>query len=398
MGDHAEMTPHYLIIDGLQFECNTPDLPCRDQCTHNGLYCAEDPEHDFESGLDGNDIVLENLRQLCIWEVTKGLGSEHKWWDYVSLFDEKCEHNSDFGAPCSEQQQGASGMTASEIAKVRDCVTKSDVCTVPSATSLAACTAAGGVWKNTKLEAELEARRKDGMYILPTIMINDQKYRGRLTCPHPIWMQSCGVLQAICSAFADPNVTDACTEDYCWEVKDDCGTCRSSRTDPHWNRDCCKGEDGAFNQGLSLDACGVCGGTGSFDTCDPPNCRQADDPHFGDCSPEFSQRGGGAKGSDSNDIAGLVVGFLFVLVFMGFGTMWYIKRKERRMRSYVENIVANYMPLQDGGAGVQPNTRGGGARMMPFSDKDSARMLGNTGGMTIDLGGGSPNQEGSIAI
>jgi hypothetical protein len=391
MGDHAELTPHYLIIDGRQFQCNGPDLPCAKQCTHDGLYCAEDPEHDFETGLDGDDIVGENLRQICLWETLKAEGTSNKWWDYVSIFDERCEEDRDFHQQCSETQQAAAGLTAAEIAKVRDCVEKSHFCEgAPTATSQDACRSANGVWKNTKLEAELEARRKDGIYILPTILINEQKYRGRLTCPHPIWMESCGVLQGICAAFADPNVAEVCTEGYCWEVKDDCGDCRSSRNDPKFNRSCCADESGVFRPNLKLDPCGVCGGTGSFDKCSPPLCRQADDPDRDKvCTAAVDPSGKTIE--PSNDESGMIAAFILILAALGSGTVWYIRRKERRMKTYVENIVANYMPLQDGG-GAMPQL-GQSARMGTVSDKDDARMLPRARpGITIDLGGGSPNQ------
>jgi len=36
----------------------------RNNCYGAGKYCYEDPA----STLSGRDIVLENLRQLCIWE------------------------------------------------------------------------------------------------------------------------------------------------------------------------------------------------------------------------------------------------------------------------------------------------------------------------------------------
>ncbi|GER56491.1 vacuolar-sorting receptor [Striga asiatica] len=44
------------------------------QRSHNPIprgYCSPDPEEDFSSGYDGKDVVLENLRQLCVFRETK---------------------------------------------------------------------------------------------------------------------------------------------------------------------------------------------------------------------------------------------------------------------------------------------------------------------------------------
>ncbi|KAL3819208.1 hypothetical protein ACJIZ3_005113 [Penstemon smallii] len=42
---------------------------CKSQCINHGKYCAPDPEQDFSTGYEGKDVVLENLRQLCVSKV-----------------------------------------------------------------------------------------------------------------------------------------------------------------------------------------------------------------------------------------------------------------------------------------------------------------------------------------
>ena len=72
LGSHASSTPHYGVLDGNDYHCNQEightKYFCGAQCTNNGRYCAEDPEHDQSRGLDGEDVVQENLRQICIWK------------------------------------------------------------------------------------------------------------------------------------------------------------------------------------------------------------------------------------------------------------------------------------------------------------------------------------------
>lgn len=63
---------------------------CKSQCINNGRYCAPDPESDFSKGYDGKDVVLENLRQLCVFEVATAKNRPWVWWDYVTDFQIRC--------------------------------------------------------------------------------------------------------------------------------------------------------------------------------------------------------------------------------------------------------------------------------------------------------------------
>ena len=63
---------------------------CVSQCINNGRYCCPDPDDDFEAGYSGRDVVIENLRTLCVFRVANATGAPWKWWDYVVDFEEKC--------------------------------------------------------------------------------------------------------------------------------------------------------------------------------------------------------------------------------------------------------------------------------------------------------------------
>ena len=102
-------------------------LPCGRQCTHGGRYCAEDPEHNFRAGRDGEDVVHENLRQICIWQVVNETAATiedgrarrrelRKWWEYVVRFNASCAGaDGTFDAQCSVEQQKES--TASVLSQ-----------------------------------------------------------------------------------------------------------------------------------------------------------------------------------------------------------------------------------------------------------------------------------------
>nr|CAB3488886.1 unnamed protein product [Digitaria exilis] len=85
---YTEFTPHY--ITWYCPDAFTLSKQCKSQCINHGRYCAPDPEQDFSKGYDGKDVVVQNLRQVCVFKVAK----EHKkpwlWWDYVTDFAIRC--------------------------------------------------------------------------------------------------------------------------------------------------------------------------------------------------------------------------------------------------------------------------------------------------------------------
>ena len=85
---YTQFTPHYIT-----WYCPEAFIlrkQCKSQCINHGGYCAPDPEQDFSKGYDGKDVVVQNLRQVCVFKVAK----EHKkpWlgWDYVTDFAIQC--------------------------------------------------------------------------------------------------------------------------------------------------------------------------------------------------------------------------------------------------------------------------------------------------------------------
>ena len=68
-------------------------------CIANGRYCSKDSWDLGEEG--GRDVVLESLRQICLWRHTLTLSSAAQWFAYVSRFGEKCLKGA-FGQACSE--------------------------------------------------------------------------------------------------------------------------------------------------------------------------------------------------------------------------------------------------------------------------------------------------------
>jgi hypothetical protein len=100
-GGYTQFTPHYIT-----WYCPQAFIlsnQCKSQCINHGRYCAPDPELDFGVGYQGKDVVLENLRQLCVHRVANESNRSWVWWDYVTDFHIRCSmKEKKYGKECAE--------------------------------------------------------------------------------------------------------------------------------------------------------------------------------------------------------------------------------------------------------------------------------------------------------
>ncbi|KAI5075574.1 hypothetical protein GOP47_0009650 [Adiantum capillus-veneris] len=187
-GGYTSFTPHYIT-----WYC--PDAfvkskQCQSQCINHGRYCAPDPEQDFSKGYDGKDVVTENLRQLCVFKVANASNKPWVWWDYVTDFHIRCPMSEKkYNQECAEKVIGSLGIPAN---KVRECMGNPDADT-----------------SNPLLKSEQDAQVGQGargdVTILPTLIINDRQYRGKL--------DKGAVLKAICAGFKESTEPPVCLSD-----------------------------------------------------------------------------------------------------------------------------------------------------------------------------------------
>lgn len=249
LGQHASFVPRYMIADGHMFGCTTSQLRCGNQCINSGRYCAQDPDGDFAHGISGMQVVSEDLRQMCIWRHVNSTGHAVKWWTYAGLFASHCvgflpNSTMDMSRSCSERQQ-----------------IRADI--DPQLTQACVTAAGGDSYRggvNTMLQAELDLKTRNRVWVMPSLFVNKEAYRGSLACPAPISLSTCPVLGAICAGFPDEDKPPACQDTYCWQARDVCGVCGGDGSS-------CRGCDGQPNSGKVFDDCHVCGGDGSFDQC-----------------------------------------------------------------------------------------------------------------------------------
>ncbi|KAJ8439607.1 hypothetical protein Cgig2_017174 [Carnegiea gigantea] len=154
-GGYTQFTPHYITWYCPQ--AFTISKQCKSQCINHGRYCAPDPEQDFSTGYEGKDVVLENLRQLCVFKVANETEKPWIWWDYI----EKCmgDPEADAENPVLKEEQ----------------------------------------------EAQIGKGSRGDVTILPTLVVNNHQYRGKLA--------KAAVLKAICSGFEETTEPAVCLSD-----------------------------------------------------------------------------------------------------------------------------------------------------------------------------------------
>lgn len=203
---YTQFTPHY--ITWYCPEAFILSKQCKSQCINHGRYCAPDPEQDFSKGYDGKDVVVQNLRQACFYKVANESGKPWLWWDYVTDFAIRCPmKDKKYTEDCSNKVIQSLGI---DVKMIEKCVgnPEADV-------------------ENPVLKAEQDVQIGKGtrgdVTILPTLVINNRQYRGKL--------DKGAVLKAICAGFeetTEPAIclsegveTNECLENNggCWQDK-----------------------------------------------------------------------------------------------------------------------------------------------------------------------------------
>ncbi|KAL5706826.1 Vacuolar-sorting receptor 3 [Ranunculus cassubicifolius] len=187
-GGYTQFTPHYITWYCPQ--AFTLSRQCKSQCINHGRYCAPDPEQDFSHGYEGKDVVVENLRQLCVHKVAKEMNRAWAWWDYVTDFQIRCPmKQKKYNKECADTVIKSLGLDARKIEK---CMGDANADS-----------------ENPVLKEEQDAQVGKGtrgdVTILPTLVVNNRQYRGKLA--------KGAVLKAICSGFEETTEPSVCLSD-----------------------------------------------------------------------------------------------------------------------------------------------------------------------------------------
>ncbi|KAI3996928.1 hypothetical protein MKX01_021204 [Papaver californicum] len=162
-GGYTLFTPHYITWYCPQVF--TLSKQCKSQCINHGRYCAPDPEQDFGEGYKGKDVVVENLRQLCVFRVANETKKPWLWWYYVTDFQIRCSvKQKKYNKECADAVIKSLVLDVGEIEKcMGDPNADSDNC----------------VFKEEQ-NAQVGKGSRGDVTILPTLVINNRQYRGKL--------------------------------------------------------------------------------------------------------------------------------------------------------------------------------------------------------------------------
>ena len=194
-GGYTQFTPHY--ITWLCPPESVQEEFCVKQCINNGRYCCPDPDDDFDAGFSGADVVVQNLRTLCVFREANATAQPWKWWDYVTEFERKCTMalGTFNDVSCAEAILFGLNLDASAV---RACVGD------PAANE-----------ENPVLEHEMMSQLDDGqrgdITLLPTVVINERQYRGKLTRE--------AVLRTLCAGFGEGQKPELCSSEGAFENK-----------------------------------------------------------------------------------------------------------------------------------------------------------------------------------
>jgi hypothetical protein len=199
LSSHLTFTPRYYIFDGHALKCDSK-YNCGTQCVSNGAYCGRDPDGAMGTGVEGKDVVMENLRQLCIWsslnaklkaDPAVGRVELMKWWCYVNDFSDQCFDTKGIAMESSENFAQCSNdvMTLHDIdtASVQACVDKSFL-------------HRGDPKKetNTLLAQEITDRKEYAILTLPTAIVNGRELRGSTSSGATM---EANVARAVCQGY-----------------------------------------------------------------------------------------------------------------------------------------------------------------------------------------------------
>mmetsp|Transcript_10367 Transcript_10367/g.11801 ORF Transcript_10367/g.11801 Transcript_10367/m.11801 type:complete len:471 (-) Transcript_10367:137-1549(-) len=144
-------------------------------CYSGGRYCSPDP--DDAGPLNGRDIILEDLRQLCLADL-----SIESWFQYMS--DYKCDY---------EKERNLTVCFVRAMERVKNWTVENiDQCVKDSFKGDT------GNWlldDNWRLSKQRQMFKRKGIQVWPSVLINDFLYRGNV-------LPVTNVVEAICEDFS----------------------------------------------------------------------------------------------------------------------------------------------------------------------------------------------------
>lgn len=166
LGDYTNINVHFITYPHFLYDpnSNTP----KEDCLGSGLYCIRPGKLGI---VDGSIIVIESIKQKCIYNYAKKNNKMDYFWKFIRNFHDNCILKETFTQVCSNDAISDSGINLNEI---NDCLYESF----------------GGtsydkqqkdyqkIFKNKILDEEYKLRKEYLISRVPSITINGRLYVG----------------------------------------------------------------------------------------------------------------------------------------------------------------------------------------------------------------------------
>ena len=180
-GEVAKLGVHFVTFPHFSYDpnSNTP----KDDCLGSGLYCIRPGKLGIT---DGSVIVMESIKQKCIYDIANNQNKIGYFWAYMLQFQENCvlkENN--FNQICSNEAINSAGLSLEEVNK---CLYDSFEGTTYEKEN----SQYQKIAKNKILDKEYEIRKEHLINRVPSLTINGRLYIGS-------WRPEF-IFEAICAA------------------------------------------------------------------------------------------------------------------------------------------------------------------------------------------------------
>lgn len=186
ISDKTRFVPHYNIWTDEVCARSNFTLPTPDTCISGGRYCSIDP--DGRGPATGAQVVLEDLRQLCIFRTQPDL-----WWDYMIKFDNECLEIQ-VANECSTKIMDLLSIDKKAV----------DKCFEESFVNQKNEVVDHEIHDNRILSNESRIIRQMGIQFWPSVTINNVSYKGNI--------EGRNVFEAVCSLFPSEKIPENCFE------------------------------------------------------------------------------------------------------------------------------------------------------------------------------------------
>ncbi len=166
LGNYAKMDLHFVTYPHFSYDPNA-NIP-KEDCLGSGLYCIRPGKLGIT---DGSIIVIESIRQKCIYNITSNNNRLESFWKFISKFHENCVLKENFNQVCSNDAISSSGIPLDLVNK---CLYDSFLISDYEKQN----TQSQKIAKNKILDKEYETRKEYSISRVPSITINGRLYVG----------------------------------------------------------------------------------------------------------------------------------------------------------------------------------------------------------------------------